>query len=69
MEKIKQRYSDSVKRIVDEGGRDAEDKVKNQTQIQQILIIGYVVKISILIVLILNLAYFFGLFFFALSIA
>jgi hypothetical protein len=29
MEKIKQKYSDSVRKIVDDGGRDAEDKVKN----------------------------------------
>jgi hypothetical protein len=29
MDKIKQRYSDSVKKIVDDGGRDAQDKIKN----------------------------------------
>ena len=29
MEKVKWRYSERVKRIVEEGGRDAQDKVKN----------------------------------------
>ena len=29
MEKVKQRYSERVKRIVEEGGRDAQDKKKN----------------------------------------
>jgi hypothetical protein len=34
MEKVKFSYSESVKKIVEEGGKDAQDKKKNQTQIQ-----------------------------------
>jgi hypothetical protein len=29
MEKVKYRYSERVKKIVEEGSRDAQDKVKN----------------------------------------